>query len=164
MLSIIIINGYPEAGKDTFIEKCGIFTPVYNVHASDPVKKALEILGWKGTKTSEVRDMLARLKDASDAQFNTTHNYIVRKVVSILTKASEGIVFIHVREPGDIAFFKDIFQAESLLIYRPGWPGTKQTNHNDANVELCTYDITIYNDGTLDELQEKARLFVSEDY
>ncbi len=73
---LVVINGYPQSGKDTFIKFCSEFTEVENISTVDPAKKALMILGWDGIKTPEIRKALSDLKDLSTEFFDGLMKYI----------------------------------------------------------------------------------------
>ena len=64
------------------------------------------------------------------------------------------IIFIHCREPEEIARFVKDLGAKTLLIKRN--TGEIYLNHADLKVENYQYDYTIENNGTLDEFKDKA--------
>ena len=70
------------------------------------------------------------------------------------------IFFIHTREPKELQRFKDEFGAKTLLIRRPSVVNNEQSNHADKEVLNFNYDYVIDNDGTLEDLQEKADSFI----
>lgn len=158
---IFLINGYPGAGKDTFVEFCQDFVPVVNIHTSTPAKVALIKLGWDGvTKSPEVRQALALLKGLSSIGFDGVYDYIHDTLEEIKKyhKPQARIVFIHSREPEELERFKQEFGAQTLLIDRK--PTEELTNDSDRNVMDYKYDIVIPNRGTVEELKEMAEAFV----
>lgn len=65
-MEIIVINGFPGAGKDEFVNCCKklIGEPyVRNISTVDFVKYIAAECGWDGTKTPENRAFLSDLKD-----------------------------------------------------------------------------------------------------
>lgn len=70
-----------------------------------------------------------------------------------------SIIFIHCREPKEIQKFVERKGAITLFITRPEI-NPIQTNDADANVCNYSYDYYISNDGTIDDLKEKAQEFL----
>ena len=152
----IIINGGPGVGKDTvtdFVKKYTTF-PVFNISTVDKVKEAHILLGWDGIKTSESRKALSDTKDMSTNLYDGPQRYIKESLSKI---PDEAIVFIHSREPSEIAKFRIMFDTHTLLVRRE--TGETVSNHADANVEKFEYDYIIENDGTLDDLFVKTGKF-----
>jgi hypothetical protein len=73
----------------------------------------------------------------------------------------EGVVFIHCREPKEIARICKEMNAESLLITRDEVETEKQSNHADADIYNYNYDYTICNDDTLEEFEQAAIRFLT---
>ena len=162
-MKVFVINGYPESGKDQFVEFCGEVEPVCNIVTSTPAKKALELLGWDGEeKTPAVRKALYYLMRMSEELFDG----IYRAVEDCLSKIAVGedmfatdiVVFIHSREPYNIYRYVEVFGAKTVLVTRPGDKATN--NPSDENVTCWEYDYYIANDGTLYDLREKAVKFM----
>ena len=159
---IIIINGSGGVGKDTFVEFCGGFTGVKNISSVDKVKEAAKILvGWNGEKDEKTRKLLSDLKQISIDYNNFPLVYIKNQVNDFLDNSFENIMFIHIREIEEIEKVKSVVGAKTLLITNNRVEKIK-TNKSDANVENYKYDFYIDNNGTLDELKEKAKKFVME--
>lgn len=162
-LRVIIINGYPGSGKDTFVEFCNSQVPTAQFHTSTPAKQALARLGWdEKVKTPEVRKALADLKQMSTTLFDGPYRYISRQLTDIkyFWAPKDWTVFIHSREPEEIERFARIFNAHTLFIDRE--PTEELSNDADKNVSNYKYDLVIKNDGTLQELQQKAYDFVKQ--
>ena len=69
-------------------------------------------------------------------------------------------LFLHIREPEEIERAKKEFNAKTILIKRDSVEQIT-TNMADKNVFNYEYDFIILNDGTLDELKRKARIFIA---
>ena len=69
-------------------------------------------------------------------------------------------MFIDSREPVEIARFANELCAQSILITRPDLCVEEQSNTSDANVFNYDYDYVISNDSTVEEWEEKAKLFL----
>ena len=157
---VIIINGTGGSGKDTFVKFCSEFTDVTNISSVDKVKEAAKILvGWNGEKDDKSRKLLVDLKKLSieynDAQFN----YIKEKYEEFIHSKSKYL-FIHIREIDEIEKIKKYLNAKTLLITNPNVE-LITSNTSDGNVYKYNYDYIIKNDGTLEDLEQKAKDFVS---
>ena len=70
-------------------------------------------------------------------------------------------LFVHSREPEEIARFVKDFNAATVFIDRPQ-EEAEYSNHADEKVENYEYDFIISNDGSLSQLQTNAKLFLSQ--
>lgn len=157
---IVIINGSGGVGKDTFVELCGKFVEVKNISSVDKVKEAARILvNWNGEKDDKTRKLLVDLKQLSIDYNDYPMTYIKQEADSFFGNEKQKIMFIHIREISEIEKIKKMLQARTLLITSSRVEKIV-TNNSDANVEQYEYDTYISNDGTLDELKEKAKQFV----
>ena len=158
----IIINGTGGSGKDTFVEFCSEFVNVTNISSVDKVKEAAKILvGWSGQKDEKSRKLLVDLKQLSIEYNNAPTEYIKEKYEEFMKNDSEYL-FIHIREIEEIEKIKTLLNAKTLLIRNPR-VALITSNNSDGNVYKYEYDYTIENDGTLEDLKEKARKFVTGD-
>ena len=85
-------------------------------------------------------------------------------VVSIVTdfknnKIETDVLFVDMRDPKDIVRAVETFDAETVLLRNPRVKPI-ETNHADRNVENYKYDYIIENDGTLEQLEKVAKLFI----
>ena len=74
--------------------------------------------------------------------------------------SDKGVVFIMCREPKEIERFERELNAKSVLIRRASVEFEQQSNHADSEVLNHKYDYIIENNGTVDELKEKAKGFL----
>ena len=177
-VTLIVINGYPEAGKDTFVKmfaEAAGEENVLNVSTIDCVKSIAIKCGWDGSKTPENRKFLSDLKDVlsrwGDVPYKnvmTSINYwlAARNVqmahrfgTDCIWKAPRGFIFVHCREPEEIKKFVERNDAITVFIKRPGNNQEIYNNHADENVEKYLYDYVINNDGTLEAFGELAKDF-----
>jgi hypothetical protein len=100
--------------------------------------------------------MLCNLKDVLDDWMDASFKD-VKSSIELLRENGTDIVFIDAREPGDIARLVSQFDAMTILIVRNG--KDEYGNHADDGVFDYTYDITINNDGTLEDLKKEAEGF-----
>lgn len=157
---IIVINGSGGVGKDTFVEFCKEYSVIKNISSVDKVKDAAKILvGWNGEKDDKSRKLLSDLKKMSIDYNNYPLIYIGEQVRLFKKNKKQNIMFIHIREIDEINKVKELFMAKTLLITNNRVKKIK-TNISDANVEMLKYDYYIENNGTLEELKQKAKKFV----
>lgn len=166
-LHVFIINGRPGAGKDTFVKFLqDLYRNVYNHSTVDSIKKIYRICGWNGEKTRHDRKVLSDLKDYMSQKIDLSF-YEISEKISELTKKAEVenedlLLFIHIREPEEIArVIKQFPGTQSILISRPK-KGKKQnnSNHADANVNHFEYDHYIQNNEGLTEFKKTAAKFL----
>lgn len=160
---VILINGYPNSGKDTFVSMVkAIYPKTINFHTSDPVKQALTDLGWKedwnGDKTDKARNLIAHIMKEGNELFNL----LEVSVDAVVSKSKvDTMVFIHVREPHNLKLLKEKYNALTVLVRRPE-AEQEYTNDSDRNVDDFEYDYIIENLGKLPLLEASAYLFVTE--
>jgi hypothetical protein len=168
-MKIFICNGLPGVGKTTFQQLC---KSVYEGHTYilstvDFVKYVASICGWDGKKTPEARKFLSDLKDLLTEWTDVPFKKIVEARDELESKLSfyqlnpdKGVLFTHCREPEEIQKFVDKENAITVLLRREAVESYKQSNHADANVFNFKYDYVIDNNGSLEELREKAKGFL----
>ena len=156
---VIIINGTGGSGKDTFVEFCSEFANVINISSVDKVKEAAKILvGWNGEKDEKSRKLLVDLKQLSIEYNDFPSKYIKQKYDEFLNSDS-NYLFIHIREIDEIEKIKKMLGAKTLLVRNPR-VALITSNNSDGNVYNYNYDYVIKNDGTLEDLKQKAKEFV----
>lgn len=162
MSKVVIINGFPNAGKDTFVKLCQeLRTGVYNIHTSTPAKIALGKLGWDGIeKTPEVRNLLALMMEFSYKAWDGPTMYCVKSVLDIDAIDRNALIFIHCREPYNIEKLRRNLPLSTTLFICREDSIKDSVNEADQNVENYNYDFAIYNDSTLEELKELAQKFL----
>ena len=169
---VVIVNGFPGTGKTSFETLCQwILTPRYCVMRStvDEIKRIAKECGWNGEKDAKSRKFLSDLKDLltefNDLPFNDIVAYAENYENQLAYMGFSNhphILFVDAREPEGIQRLKDKLDAVTLLIRRTVAEDNIQSNHADQNVLNYRYDYVINNDGTIDELAQKANDFISE--
>lgn len=171
---IFIINGTAGSGKTTFEEFCLatmeaerderlVLDSIIN-----PVKRVAFDKGWWDgkEKTPKIRKFLSDLKDVLTEYDNIPMKMLIRNVENAFILYGAPAAFIDMREAVDIKKFKEIYSyiydIKTVLIRRTGDVGNAAaaSNHADADVFDYSYDITVFNYGDIDELEETAELFV----
>lgn len=159
---VLIINGYPRSGKDTF---CDILKKEYNIlnHSTvDKIKGFAKMMGWDGIKTPKSRKMLSELKDFTTYWFDMSFNDI-KTIISGWydwyeenedTSLGVDFICIHVREPEEIKKIVDFCKNNDYIVktvfIQRDYNNTIM-NHADKNVENYDYDMYIDNNSTLDD-------------
>ena len=59
---VVVINGYAESGKDSFVELAKQFVNLKNYSSVDEIKSFLYQIGWSGEKDNKTRDFICELK------------------------------------------------------------------------------------------------------
>lgn len=160
---IFIINGSGGCGKDTFVE---LFSKhygpdkVWNYSSVDKVKRIAKEIGWTGAKTEKDRKFLSDLKLLTTAYNDMPMEDLKEKVKEFYDSQAE-ILFLHIREPEEIEKAVKEFNAETILIRRD-WVPQITSNMADANVYNYNYDITIYNNGTLEDYENISKKFIKD--
>ena len=167
-MKYFIINGRPRSGKDTFVNFCleelGAFGKL--ISTVDFVKKIATECGWDGTKDLKNRKFLSDLKDLLTNWGDVPYKKTLQEIdmfkfdLDYWDVSDKGVVFIMCREPKEIERFERELNAKSVLIRRASVEFEQQSNHADSEVLNHKYDYIIENNGTVDELKEKAKEFL----
>lgn len=156
MPKVIVINGMGGVGKSSFVSLCHKINPsVIETSTVDFVKEIALQAGWNGNKDEIGRKFLSELKDALEHYYDIPN----RKVDKFIESHPDNIIFVNAREPHNIQYYKDKYNAITVLVINPN---VKQVegNHADENVYDYIYDIYIENNGNLLQLKETAKTFL----
>ena len=154
-----ILNGKQGAGKDAFKSAMQKYAKVYSISTVDVPKSVAKSLGWNGEKTDKNRNMLSDFKDWWSKYFDGSYNYVKRELEKFM-ESSDEIFTVDSREPEEIQRLVNDFGFETILVERHSVTHTA-SNHADMNVYgYHNYDYTIYNDGSLEDLDVLAKAFV----
>lgn len=158
--TIIILNGKPRAGKDTFAYLLNKYIPVYKYSSVEMVKTIALDCGWKGGKTEKDRKFLSDLKQLTSAYSDLSYKDVLKRI-ELFEKGEikEHILIVDVREPEDIERLKQATGAITVFIQNDNVPEIT-SNMADANVDKYEYDIVVENNGTLEEFEETVGSFL----
>ena len=179
---VVIINGKPQSGKDTFCKYAQGYCDddesanTLIISSVDPLKEMLTQLGWDGTKTDKIRDMLMDMKQLWAQNQDGPTMFLFNNILEFhkACTGEDNIVFVHIREPEEIkklvnaltGFESMGIDVISLLIIRgsgedtPNQPAETRRSDDEALINSYEYDVTINNDEDLIKLQELAAEFV----
>lgn len=191
MFKVVIINGSGGCGKSTFVKLCeqvGIYGQskevgeivVKETSSIDYIREvAKNNFGYNpANKNPKDRLMLSQLKEVLEEYNDLPTREIFTKILQIkaeyLKKIATNryrpnsyhcIVFVNIREPQYIKKFIEYAEMENiktttLLIQNPNVE-LILSNKSDASVFDYAYAYEIDNDGTLMNLLQKAREFLS---
>ncbi len=164
---VFIINGSGGVGKDTFVElvstelnnKLKKFHTVVNFSSVDKVKEIAKKIGWNGKKTERDRKFLSDLKLLTSEYCDMSFKSVKNKVNEFFEDKESRFLFLHIREPKEIQRAAKEFNAKTILIVRDAIKHIT-SNMADENVFNYEYDYIIENNGTKEELNNKAKDFV----
>lgn len=169
MTRVVIVNGPPRAGKDTFIamltealQHCRV--PVGAFSSIDPVRNMLIRAGLDvEAKTEADRLLLATVGDAVERHSNWRTMKCVEAIYAFRAQHSrQGVFFLHVREATVI---KTIRETCRMTVDGVGFstvllnsPRAEQVTSNaaDAGVFDMVYDHVVFNNGSLERLRSTA--------
>ena len=179
---VVIINGKPQSGKDTFCKYAQGYCDddesanTLIISSVDPLKDMLTQLGWDGTKTDKIRDMLMDMKQLWVQNQDGPTMFLFNNILEFhkACTGEDNIVFVHIREPEEIkklvnaltGFESMGIDVISLLVIResgegtPNQPAETRRSDDEALINSYEYDVTINNDEDLIKLQELAAEFV----
>lgn len=172
-MKIYVVNGYPQSGKDTFVDLCiERISSIYSIKLStiDFIKEIAEQCGWNGEKNLKNRKFLSDLKDLltdwgdvpyKQIEKNIQHFEYPFKIYDMPT--TNCVIFIFCREPKEISKLVKRLNAKSIFIDRFEAESKEQSNHADNEVKDYNYDIIINNNGNLQELKNEVDNFLKKE-
>lgn len=166
-VKVIVINGNGGVGKDKFIELCQELycNSKYNIGINqistvDFVKEVAKFCSWSGTKTPQDRKFLSDIKDALEEWDNVPNKKVEEYIEHLSDYDEPQILFIHAREPHNIQYYKDKYNAITVLMVNDRIEQVT-SNHADFEVYDFTYDYIIDNNGDLEQLKSSAKTFMA---
>jgi len=174
---VVVINGRPRAGKDTFVAytKHHLSIKGYagaSFSSIQPVKDMINNAGiYVGAKTDKDRDLMSEIGDAVEKHSEFRFENCMSQVVSFhLNKSAPGVIFLHIREKHLIDkmenWVKDLPKTQFLkIILKSDRSQNVTSNASDANVDDIIYDHYLFNNGTLADLdatvQDNLKFFTN---
>ena len=113
-----------------------------------------------GEKDEKSRKFLSDLKELG-IEYNDAPFKYISNMAEEFKNSDKQIMFVHIRECEEIEKCKQCLNAKTLLITNKNVAAIN-TNVSDRDVNKYEYDYHINNDGTLEELKQKAKEFVEE--
>lgn len=161
--TVIVINGKGGVGKDTCVDAVARRYVALNCSSITPIKKAAEMLGWDyGDKSDKARKFLSDLKMLSSEFNNFPFSYLLNKYAWFMSTESIDVMFVHIREPKEIARFKECIPDCKTLLIKSNRTERDYGNVADDNVDNYDYDYVYHNDKPLDEVDADFLKFFEE--
>ena len=172
----VIVNGRPSSGKTSFENICRQLVisksaiglgwdkkdriQILITSTVDFVKEIATKCGWDNSKTLKNRKFLSNLKDLLTDWGDIPYRKIIELADELRIDSYEWILFIDCREPHEIQRLKEALNATTVLIRRPGDELGETSNHADKDVFNYNYDLTIWNNSDIINLEKKAKDFM----
>lgn len=166
MKHIVVVNGYPRSGKDTFIAmlRDAAACPTEEFSSIDPVRQLLSQVVDVSGKTEADRKLLATVGDALEEHSRFRTEACLGAAALFFRTRKHGIFFCHIREPRHILHLRRLWRATAFTVTTVLIVGRRAqrvtSNPADAGVFQMQYDRTVTNDGTLADLRRKAEDFL----
>lgn len=159
MKYIIVINGLPRSGKDTFVHLVSRYAMTSNFSSIDFVKEVAKYAGWNGEKDGKSRLFLSELKELLSRYDDIPYKKTKEEVEWFMEQKDQELLFVHIREPNEIQRVVSNFGAKTLLVRRLN---NQQVVSNDSDkyIENYKYDYILNNDSNIESLDKKAKGFV----
>ena len=158
--TVLIVNGKPRAGKDTFVELLSYMIPVYKYSIIEKVKCIALDCGWKGKKEERDRKFLYELKKLTDEYSDMSFIDVYEKIEAFAKDEIKEVLFaVDIRDPEDIEMMKELTGAFTVFIENENVPEIT-SNPADANVANYEYDFVIKNNGTMDDYKREVYNFL----
>ena len=152
MIDVIVVNGKPRVGKDTFVNACvdeiqANGKRAFSYSSIVSIKQAARLMGWDGVKRKEDREFLSQLKDMASKQYNLS----MVQQAQLIFSGDYDVIFCMIREPEEIrnletlcGLFPSFLSFYTILIE----DGKTQEfdYHSDNDVENYHYDDVLFND------------------
>jgi len=156
-VKVIIVAGYPRAGKDSF----AAFLPGKKVVYSDLIRA----IAGKDVPKEKLGEIGNRLRQEHGADYLTRYALALAEEHGV-----ETLVLVGPRHPAEVAFVKENVR-EHVAVWvdaeeeiRRARGATKERDDVDRKIGLEEIrkiaDVVVENNGTLEELKEKAEYFV----
>ena len=164
--TIVIINGKPRSGKDTFskfiVKYCDEKSILCDVWSTiDLEKEILEEYIKPYEVNSDIdRGFLHDFKQLLNEYYDITFDDF-----KVIADDNEGVTLIHSREWNEILRFKKYCEEQNIKFISVFITGKNEnnefTNYSDkfCDNKKNMYDVKIENNGSLEDLEENAKQF-----
>lgn len=153
--TVLVINGAGGVGKDTLCDLAEKHFKVRNISTITPIKELARMCGWDGSKDDRSRKFLADMKQLTVAYNDFPTNWALN-VFHKFMENDEQILFVHIREPEEIAKFIKATEGFAKALLVRGGERMKKCHYGNAAddcVENYKYDYYFLNDKSLEEAE-----------
>jgi len=130
-----------------------------NFSSVDNIKKIAITMGWQGGKTEKDRKFLSDLKDLSTEYNDMPFKTMVATINLFKSHTEYEVLFLHIREIPEVKRMIEYCGAKTLLV-KSNRVAPIDSNWADANVNQYEYDYTVYNNGSLEDLEKQVLEFI----
>lgn len=171
MKTVIVVNGYPRAGKDTAVDFMRAW--LLNGRVSNTAYSAIDVvrvmLGSRdidlSAKTPADRKLLATVGDAMQEHSQFITNMAFSAIKWFFHAIPTGVFFLHMREPDRIEIMRQHCEAIGVRLIKvcviSDLAEKVFSNTADANVDQIEYDWIIDNNASVEELDLKCKEFLA---
>lgn len=161
--TIVVINGKGGVGKDTCVDAVATKYMVLNCSSIAPIKDVASLLGWDyDDKSDKARKFLSDIKLLSSEFNDFPFNYLIQRYEWFMTMETPRVLFIHIREPEEIAKFKAHVPGCKTLLIKSNRVDRDFGNTADDNVDNYEYDYVYHNNKPLEEVDDDFLRFFEE--
>lgn len=160
---VFLLNGNARSGKDSvataaagFATRAGFTCQHFS--SIDPVRELLAPVSDFKHKTQDDRDLLAAVGFAVEKHSRWRTEKTLEFIRRAMSSRQDTVVFVHMREVEMIEHLRDLVylalpDVEFITVFVERAAAARITsNAADANVDQMPYDLTINNNGTLEQL------------
>ncbi len=173
---ILVVSGKANCGKDTTCEMIDNYLMVkglssINLQFSSYIKMyAKEISGWDGSENSKPRTLLQQL-GTDIIRKDIDNNFFIKRIIGDIKVYSyyfDVITISDARFPEELDAVAEAFDnVYKVRIERPNFNNSLDSKEKKHRTETALddykdYDYIIINDGTKEDLNEKAKKLISE--
>ena len=155
---IVVINGKGGVGKDALCNATAREFKIKNISSIDAIKEIAKGFGWDGSKDDKSRKFLSDLKKAFSDYNDLPMRDVVGQAKTFLEDDFYQIMYVHIREPENIAEFKNRMfpiSCVTILVCRKEIDSkSAYGNDSDDKVYEYSYDIVYDNNKPLEESEE----------
>jgi len=160
---VITINGKGGVGKDTLCDFISKHYPTRKISSITPILTIAKAGGWNGEKDDKSRKLLSDLKYLFSNYNDLSFNCLKSQTEEFLLTSDE-ILFIHMREPEEIAKYikyatENQLTCKTLLIKRDTMEHKIYGNDADDMVDYYQYDAIYYNNLPLTRAEQDFLTF-----
>jgi hypothetical protein len=168
---LILVNGRPHSGKDTFVTMCRryIWDRYHSESAEyssiDPIRDVLTKIGIDvSAKTPEDRKLMSVLGQALEDHSHVRSVSSIRALSDALNDCEPAFLYVREKEMMDKieqiarSRFSDIGVIK-LWVNRPGMEHNPSNSSDNIDYD-SSYDFQVNNDGTIQDLEITAAAFV----
>ncbi|MBQ8529320.1 MAG: hypothetical protein IJ459_06240 [Clostridia bacterium] len=162
--AVIVINGAGGVGKDTLCDLAEKHLKIRNISTITPIKELARMCGWNGAKDDKSRKFLADMKQLTVAYNDFPTNWAMGVFREFMT-TDEQILFVHIREPEEIAKFVKATDGFAKTLLVRGGERMKKSHYGNAAddcVENYSYDYYFMNDKSLAEAERNFLALLAE--